>query len=161
MAAGAQQPAEDDYTGDGNMWNGSGWANEDNPPPAASVASVSCPSASFCLGLDAGGATTWTGGTGWSDAQAPAGMTSVACPGATECLAVGTGGGGQIWTGTTWSALTVPAPNGAASMRAIACPGPADCVAVGAYTPAAGGTRALADTWGGSAWSVSATPDPR
>jgi hypothetical protein len=161
MSAGAQQPAEDYYTGDANMWDGSGWANEDNPPPGASVASVSCPSASFCLGVDTGGppnVTTWTGGMGWTDAGAPAGMTSVACPLPDECLAVGTDGGGQSWDGTTWSALSVPAPAGTASMRAIACPGPADCVAVGGYTAPGGRARVLADIWNGSGWSVSATP---
>jgi hypothetical protein len=164
MSAGAQQPAEDYYTGDANMWDGSGWANEDNPPPGASVASVSCPSATFCLGVDTNGppsVTTWTGGMGWTDASAPAGMTSVACPLTAECLAVGADGGGQSWNGTTWSALGVPAPNGAASMRAIACPGPADCVAVGDYTRPGGGVRVLADIWNGSGWSVSATPGPR
>ena len=164
MSAGAEQAAEDDYSGDANLWNGSGWANEDNPPPAGSVASVSCPSATFCLGVDTGGPpdfTTWDGAMGWNDANAPAGMTSVACPQTTECLAVGTSGGGQSWNGTTWSALSVPAPHGAALMRAIACPGPAECVAVGHYTPAGGGTHALADIWNGSAWSVSATPNPR
>jgi hypothetical protein len=166
-------------------WNGTTWSIKATPnvrgEPGNALNAVSCRSARQCLAV--GEYTTSTGNTGtlaqawngraWSieKTPAPAGaqnsyLAGAVCPSATVCLAVGAAAGNtsrtlaEQWNGRTWSIEKAPPPAGVAEseLSGIWCPSAKACVAVG--DDSAGiVTKTLAQTWTGSAWSVTPTPD--
>jgi hypothetical protein len=78
----------------------------------ASLYSVSCPTASFCMAVDPSGTVFRWNGTSWSsEAIAPKALFAVSCPTTTFCMAVGDSGspGSALgadalsWNGSHWS----------------------------------------------------------
>lgn len=168
-------------------WNGTTWSVMPTPnvpgQPDNALDAVSCRSARQCVAV--GDYTTSTGsswplaqawnGRSWSvePAPAPAGAQSgyllgAACPSASVCLAVGYAVTSNVsrtlaeqWNGRTWSIKPAPPPAGSvqSELSGIWCQSARACVAVGDDTGAVV-TRTLAQTWTGSAWSVTPTPGP-
>ena len=156
---------------------------------AASLRSVSCPTARFCVAVGAAGpnfapdsalAERWNGATWVVDpVPSPAGgqameLRDVSCYSRGDCLAVGTarsaansfGPLAEHWDGSRWTARTPASPPGAvrADLRAVSCPRRRACIAVGvAYFPGPGRyvvSRPLVERWGGSGWTVEPASDP-
>ena len=92
-----------------------------DPPLAAGVASISCPTAQFCAALQDASVTTYNG-TSWSRSVQVVpppnglGMMSISCPGAHFCAAVGNEGGPPFtsyavtFNGTSWTQANLPTP---------------------------------------------------
>ncbi len=103
----------------------------DNTTPQLLV-SVSCPTASFCMALNAEGGSLVYNGTGWSagpTVDAGDVLSSVSCTSSTFCAALDFNGNGFIYNGTSWSAPTVL--NSGAAMSSVSCaPGTTFCIAV-------------------------------
>ncbi len=94
-------------------------------------------------------------------------LYAVSCASATSCMAVGDRVGLAAWqalaasySGASWSAVTVgdTATTEANVLRGVSCPGTSYCVAAGSYWNGAL-WQTLVDTWDGSAWSITPTPD--
>jgi len=94
-------------------------------------------------------------------------LSAVSCPSPTACVAVGTFNNGtndqtlvEMWNGITWaiapSANTSPTQNNA--LNAVSCPSPTTCVAVG-YSYNGAHYRTLIETWDGTAWTITPSPD--
>jgi hypothetical protein len=89
-----------DYDGNALTWNGSSWSAPVLIDPIGYLASVSCPSSSFCVAVDwDGNALTWNGSS-WS---APVsidpnggGFNSVSCASSSFCVAVDSYGNAVI-----------------------------------------------------------------
>jgi len=90
-----------------------------DPPLAAGVQSISCPTTHFCAALQDASVTTYNG-TSWSRSVQVVpppnglGMMSISCPGAHFCAAVGNEGGPPFtsyavtFNGTSWTRRTCP-----------------------------------------------------
>lgn len=157
------------------------------PVKGASVglSDVSCVSATHCeavgsladVSSDYPAVAVWNGKS-WTTAKAPlpkgaatppaAELLQVSCGSASSCTALGFSTAGKKTTsysasgsGTSWKDAPVVVPNGATTpvLDGISCAtGTATwCMAVGAY-PANGKRLALAESWNGRAWSLTAAP---
>jgi uncharacterized protein YceK len=145
-----------DGVGDGYYFDGSSWSNRAND--WGSVASISCPSVTFCVSVGVG-ISTWDG-QAWTQPQ-PFGLvsdnlTGVSCPSVTFCQVVDASGEVETWNGSTWAGPgQVPKPTGAGSggvdLSDVSCPTTVFCAAVG--------TAGLAAAWSGADWA-SQTVDP-
>jgi hypothetical protein len=153
------------------------------------MASISCTGAGHCVGLgtyvdSSGGLAPFSvvlgsaGTKGWSDqaVPVPTGQTflelgSDDCVSASWCMAVGTAtskGDGrtlsEIWNGQGWTVQpSMNAPGEPASyLSAVSCAAVTSCAAVGQDGAAQPGglSRSLAERWNGTAWSISAIPQP-
>lgn len=163
-------------------WDGTSWSSTSvaSPGSYASLASVSCPTTSFCMAVGSSSATgpleeVWNG-SAWATGTAPTGngvnLNGVSCVTSSSCLAVGgfTMGGSPTspgttqtfvaqWDGASW--VQIPSPDGAASgtgtinyLNAVACGSAVQCFAVGFSSPPCGSTGA---TSGGGSLTVSIT----
>ena len=157
-------------------WNGSGWAIQRTPTPAAAaavqLAGVSCASARSCTavgyftiitGIDVLLAERWNG-TGWTIQRTryPAGaryvqLAGVSCATPRFCTAVG------LFNNTpgidvtlaersnhrTWVIEPTPDPPGAtnSTLRAVSCSSPRRCIAVGGFEDRAGIGETLAQRY--------------
>lgn len=151
-------------------------------PEAAEQADVACPSSTFCVrvGKSIAGSTqtskakswngsSWTTMTIVGPAEASATeLNGVSCTSTSSCRAVGSYVSAgvtkllvQEWSGGKWLVVTAPAPAEAtsSSLSAIACTSSTSCRAVGSYV-SGGVTKTLSLSWNGTAWSVTATPNP-
>ena len=81
-------------------------------PPAGEPDSVSCPTASFCMAVDARDSSAFVfNGRSWSSAprindpasSTQTGMASVSCPAPSFCAAVDNGSNAFTFNGTSWS----------------------------------------------------------
>jgi hypothetical protein len=139
-----------DGQGDGFYFDGSSWSNRAND--WGSVASISCPSVTFCVSVGVG-ISTWNG-QAWTQPQ-PYGLTSdnltgVSCASASLCQVVDASGEVETWNGSTWTGPgQVPKPAGAraggVNLSGVSCPTTLFCSAVG--------SAGLAATWSGAAWT--------
>lgn len=159
------------------------WRTEQlaTPPGATEVAllGVSCPATTACtgVGLYADGrehqpiAEFWNGSSWMVEAvPTPPGpynsFSSVSCVSATACMAVGASNSGvplsATWDGTSWTLQTVPTPadSQATYLSSVSCVSSAMCVAVGSFTDELGATKALAELWNGSSWSLQGAVAP-
>jgi hypothetical protein len=149
-------------------WNGTAWRIQptSNPPGVqfASLASVSCTSASACLatgGSDQGTLAERWNGTAWRIQPTPnppgSGdifLASVACPTSSACTAFGlnlTGSGpftlAERWNGHTWHIQPTPGlVTFDIGFPGVACPTPSACFAVASYTNN-GPNLTLAEQW--------------
>ena len=149
--------------------------------PLAAVPSYASPQPpdrppSFAAGFGAAGhRAAAASGPGWSvtptpNPRVPTGQLFwVSCTTADSCMAVGvhvtTSGQGvslaEQWNGTAWRILPTPNPPGAtfSALQGVACPTPSACTAVGASITA-GASRALAERWSGTRWTIQPTPSP-
>jgi hypothetical protein len=146
------------------------------------IAGVSCASETMCVAVGyringVGNRRTLAEtlqGTTWSVAGTPNlgtlsnSFAGVSCASVTMCVAVGSAFNGTslvtliaTWNGTAWSITT--SPNRGTSTNelvGVSCPSTTSCVAVGYYTDAVGALRTLVETWQGTSWSVTASPNP-
>ena len=154
------------------------------------ISAVTCATTSFCVavgsetapvvGVNALGLIEQWNGSAWSIAKvlAPsspiAGVTSqlygVSCAGPSFCMAVGTGGADpgntealvEEWNGSTWSGVTAAANPSVDStvLNTVSCTTATWCVAAGYSLNGSSDRNAVAETWNGGGWSLSATPPP-
>jgi hypothetical protein len=124
-------------------------------------------------GLEKAFSERWNGSK-WTVSLPPIpGLTSslqgISCTSSTFCMAVGSFGNGvtatalaERWNGTSWSALGPPGPAGAtiAQLNSVSCVATNACAAVGSYQNSTGTTFTLAETWNGSSWHITGTPNP-
>jgi phosphodiesterase/alkaline phosphatase D-like protein len=97
-------------------------------------------------------------------------LRKVSCSSAEACIAVGRdrdAGGvyrplAERWNGKEWTTQSVPSPSGAkeATLQGVSCTSASSCMAVGSYRSEVGTLLSLAESWNGSSWSVSTTPNP-
>ena len=141
------------------------WHAYDTPhQPEEAITSLSCPSASLCLGTDAGGdllvSSDPTGGrSGWtlleSGVDIPAAVNSVAC--ATVSFCVASGGSGQILTSTDPtggpSAWRLSQPSGESGLGGLSCAAPSLCAG-------ASNTTVLTSTDPAAAWHAAQVTAP-
>jgi len=120
-------------------WNGSAWAVRAAVIPPAAIggyfAAVSCAAVAACTAV---------------------GSFAVAASPANLSLA-------ESWNGTAWRVHPAVSPPGAnaSQLAADSCWSARSCVAVGFYASSATAVDALAETWDGSRWRITSTPNPR
>src|SRR5262249_56367235 len=142
----------------------------------AGRAAVGLATAAAIILIDASAAPASVDGQGWSitpspNPRVPTGQLFwVSCPAANSCMAVGTyvkasGTGVNLaeqWNGSSWRILPTPNPSGIAlsGLFGVACTSASACMAVGASTTIAGTSRAVAERWDGTRWTIPPTPNP-
>ncbi len=130
-------------------WSGPISLNPDVENPA--FVAASCPTATFCMALDATGDYFTFDGSAWSGAYFGSNlppnhfdpningnggsMTGVSCTSSTFCVAVDNAGYGLIYNGTTWSAPVLldaagPGLRGGSFAMKVSCPAQGFCVVV-------------------------------
>jgi len=157
------------------IWNGRNWRWTSQPPQLLLIGwftAVSCLSASHCIATGTGshgvGFTDAWNGRSWrllpSAGRPPVGDASaLSCVTTSYCLAVGGGGPArpiaEFWNGTSWTRLHPVIPTGTTSITldSVSCASITDCMATGTVTAGSAAT-ALAETWNGSSWTVTAPP---
>jgi hypothetical protein len=150
-------------------------------PQNGQLLSVSCTSATSCMGVGASYrgyvtlvADTWNGSTWTATNPTHRGqdstLYSVSCTNSSTCMAVGWYINGlthtlaETWNGSAWTAVATPneISNQDNELNSVSCTSPTDCVAVGDYSYASSGPNpsvlALVESWNGSAWSIVAAP---
>jgi photosystem II stability/assembly factor-like uncharacterized protein len=162
---------------------GATWVSQTLPSSVTGVASVSCPSTTFCVAVGGGGigggghgyvipsqiVTTSDGGTTWvTQGSYDAILDSVSCASTSTCVAGGLALPGLtnflIATtdgGTTWNYPTAyPQPSGGI-IWGVSCAPTATCVAVGGnISPDGPPPQILATTSGGSGdWTTPTIPN--
>ena len=94
-------------------------------------------------------------------------LSAVSCTSPTACVSVGAFNNGtndqtlvETWNGTTWSITPSPntSPTQNNNLNAVSCPSPKTCVAVG-YSYDGTRFRTLIETWDGTAWTITSSPD--
>jgi alpha-tubulin suppressor-like RCC1 family protein len=140
-----------------------------NPSSNAYLEDVSCASASECIAVGKNGtaslAQRWNGSE-WSTMTSPAEgstLTDVSCVSTTYCVAVPESSTlkAQRWNGSEWTIVTAPAPAGSGATPMpydVSCASSTSCIMVGKYGTPTGESRALAELWNGSEWTILATP---
>jgi hypothetical protein len=129
-----------------NGWSGPTPIDNSNPPQ-----NVSCPTATFCAAVGAGGwgqtfnGSSWGAPTAIDPSSNPSGhtLTSVSCPSASFCAAVDQAGNALTFNGSTWSAPVAVDHGGA--LTTVSCTSASACVA--------GDNSGNGFTFNGSAWS--------
>jgi hypothetical protein len=156
-------------------WNGTTMAVVSSPPssgnPEVEFNAVSCPSASFCMGVgrifksgtDKPLAEKWNGSK-WTQLTTPSlgpgqadDLLGVSCKSPTWCMAVGwwtispQNALAMLWNGTSWTVETVPNTNSIDDnvLNSISCVTTSFCIAVGTA-----GNGQLIDSWNGSTWTI-------
>ena len=164
-------------------WNGTVWSlavSPDQGDSDNSLSAVKCTSSTNCMAVGAysNGAVQqtlvegWNGST-WAVIASPNQGTSsnalsgVSCTSSTSCVAVGTYAKAGVertlvenWNGTTWTIATSPnSGTGSNILNGVACTSSTSCVVVGYYFNASSIAQTLVESWNGSAWSISASPN--
>ena len=94
-------------------------------------------------------------------------LSAVSCTSPTACVSVGAFNNGtndqtlvETWNGTTWAITPSPntSPTQNNNLNAVSCPSPKTCVAVG-YSYDGTRFRTLIETWDGTAWTITSSPD--
>ena len=135
-------------------YDGATWVAGSQIDSLANLVSISCPSTTFCVAVDAAGNYVSYNGTTWSTpaatgAGAFTSRTSVSCSSSSFCAAVSASGSAVEFDGTTWGA---PSSIDTNSVSAISCPSDGSCTAVDA-----GGN---AVTYTGGSWGNPVSVDP-
>jgi sugar lactone lactonase YvrE len=121
--------------------------------PNAILTSVSCPTTTMCMTVDAvGDAFEYSGTTTWLSSPIPAGFayTSVSCPTTTFCMAVGnegTNGNAFQFNGSTWQAYVSNPITTGVNILSVSCVSPTFCMAVDA--------DGEVFNWNGTTWTLS------
>ncbi len=182
MAGG--EPGQQTVAGQATAWNGSTstWTNPANVDPAPLtapagtemyIASVSCPTASFCNAVDDyGRALSWTSTSGWTSPQDIYGniqMPSISCGTSTFCVAVGSED--EVTYALTPSGATTPSWEGpvtidpsrnsnSVTIRSVSCTSSTFCMAVDSGVGTCFGcSTGDALFWNGTSWSAPAPVD--
>jgi hypothetical protein len=114
-----------------NAWSGPTVIDNANPPE-----NISCPTATFCATVGAGGYGQTFNGSAWGPptnvdpSSNPSGhtLTSVSCPSASFCAAVDQAGNAITFNGSAWSA-PVAIETTQNSLSAVSCASSSFCVA--------------------------------
>jgi hypothetical protein len=172
------------------IWDGTKWTLTSPLNPAGALEAVlrdvSCPSASFCMGVghyknSAGEFKTLAekyNGTSWELTAPPnpggtggaSFLTGVSCSTASSCAAVGyhhVAGGidkafGTNWSSTSWSASQLVAEESGSQgtyLRGVYCSSSQECRAVGYQLSKSSEWRPVFAYWFGSNWSTSTWPE--
>jgi hypothetical protein len=147
-------------SGYATVYDGAAWSK---PTGLSSLAgqpdSVSCPSVSFCMAVDAldssafrFNGSTWSSAPAISDAAPGSlpGMASVSCSSPSFCAAVDNGADAFTFNGTSWSRATPVDPGN--QLSTVSCPSASFCAAVD-YGP-------NAVTFNGTSWGKPTAIDP-
>ncbi len=95
-------------------------------------------------------------------------LLGVACATATSCMAVGyfVNSGSvdrtlaESWNGSVWTLVPMPDNGSAANyLYSVSCGSPTSCKAVGYYITSGSVQKTLVESWNGTAWSLSASPN--
>ncbi len=122
----------------GVTWNGTSWALQATPNPAASITSlgqVSCATVATCEAV---------------------GNSQVASNSGPVALA-------ESWNGSSWQLQRALSPPGSVTnnLNGVSCTSAVLCEAVGShFDGSTAATVALAETWNGTTWRIQQTPDP-
>ena len=164
----------------------SGWALVSSPNTAGSnnnLFGVACSSSTSCVAVgfyytvsnvEQTLVETWSG-TAWSITPSPnqgaggSALSGVACTSSTSCTAVGAYANGssvtqtlvETWNGIAWS-ITPSTPNqgtGSNYLNGVSCASSISCVAVGQYTNGSSISQTLVETWNGTGWSITSSPN--
>ena len=126
------------------------------------------------IGAGPAGASRAGASTSWSVVASPNvsngesdQLSGVSCVTAANCVAVGSAGGSgflttlvETWNGSAWSVTPSPNPTGRdGTLSGVSCPTKTDCVAVGAVDPYGAGIGTLIETWNGTTWSITPSPN--
>jgi hypothetical protein len=171
-------------------WNSPTWAIHTIPIPAGATSSqldgVDCLWSNFCVAVGryttSGGAirslALFWNGTSWAlqTPTEPGGasqstLLDVSCtPSPNLCTAVGgwKNGSQQLtlayrFNGTSWTLQSTlnPSESIASVFQDVSCATATSCTAVGSWVSGSGGSnQTLAESWGGSSWSIQSTPNP-
>ncbi len=157
------------------LWNGTSWSRVAAAGASEGLSGVSCTSPSACTavgGQSAPYAERWNGKF-WVTQRTPStgsslsGLNSVACPSASSCMAVGYTGNeyavlAEHWDGRAWSIEKTPSIRTVdlLSLFDVACPATTRCVAVGFSITSSGQGLPLAESWNGTSWVITKTPNP-
>ncbi|MFL5872202.1 MAG: S8 family peptidase [Solirubrobacterales bacterium] len=93
-------------------------------------------------------------------------MMSVSCPvGTSVCTAVGEAASKPVvyrWSGTAWTVSSLSLPPGAvnAGLEGVSCATSTSCKAVGKQRENGQPTKTLVESWNGTSWSASTSPNP-
>ncbi|MGA2210704.1 MAG: hypothetical protein ABSH30_13810 [Acidimicrobiales bacterium] len=170
-------------------WDGTSWSIQATPNPSGAqesgLSGVSCTLASACTAVGSSTdssdnqttlAESWDGGS-WSIEATPnpsgaegSSLSGVSCTTAGACTAVGGSTDGsddlttlaESWDGGSWSIEATPNPAGAqeSSLSGVSCTTAGACTAVGESADSSGVQTTLAESWGGTSWTLQATPNP-
>ena len=129
-------------------WSGPTAIDASNPPE-----NISCPTATFCAAVGAGGfgqtfnGSAWGARTNIDPSSNPSGhtLTSISCPSASFCAAVDQAGNAMTFNGSSWTA-PAPVDNTRNSLTAVSCVSASFCVA------GDGGGNGF--VYNGSSWSL-------
>jgi hypothetical protein len=111
---------------------------------------------------------SWTIGSSADEGAGNNTFSGISCPESIACTAVGdyTAASGtdqtlvENWNGTSWSITS--SPNDSVNdnlLNGVSCTSASNCMAVGSYVGLSGIDQTLAESWNGTAWSLSATPN--
>ena len=119
------------------QFDGSNWKPRTSPPHPA-LGALSCPSASFCAGVNSEGEVAVLHGAVWSEQEqvsAGFGHSRVSCSSSHFCMAVGQSGKAMTYDGQTWSDLGIVYEEEVAGesfplrLTSVSCVSAAFCVA--------------------------------
>jgi len=142
------------------VYDGTKWSRPTGlSSSAGEPGSVSCPTVSFCMAVDARDSSAFLfSGSTWSSAPrindpvsgTQMGMASVSCSSPSFCAAVDNGSNAFTFTGTSWSPATAIDPGN--ELSTVSCPSASFCAAVD-YGP-------NVVTFDGSSWTAPVSIDP-
>lgn len=135
----------------------------------AAIAVLAVLGASLAVGIGPVGASpTWTISTSPNRGTQDNLLYGVSCVSSTSCKAVGyyrSGSGSfrtliESWNGAFWSVTSSP-NNGTGDngLNQVSCPSATSCEAVGYYQSRTGSSRTLIESWNGTAWTLSTSPN--
>lgn len=140
------------------------WSSPTLVDPNLSLASVSCPSASFCAAVDGLGNALTFDGTSWSAPKpvpGAGGLSAVSCTSSTFCLAIGHNVAAYTFNGNTWTQTSAFDTAGTYSWPSVSCTSTTFCVAVGNTLAAPDLSTAqvleASKVFNGSTWSAATT----
>jgi hypothetical protein len=167
-------------------WNGTSWSIPPLPTPDGSpyLEGIACTAVSACTAvgfyINASSSQvplieSWNGAT-WSISPSPspsgaqdAVLLGVSCITSSYCTAVGHSFNGatdqtlvENWNGTAWSITPSPSPSstGAVTLNSVSCTSTSFCVGAGYYVLSSSSEATLIETWDGTAWSITPSPNP-
>jgi Ser-Thr-rich glycosyl-phosphatidyl-inositol-anchored membrane family len=164
-------------------WNGTSWSITASPNTGGSdnsLSAVKCTSSTSCMAVGAysNGSVQQTLVEGWNGSiwaviaspnlgSSSNALSGVSCTSSTSCVAVGTYAKAGVeqtlvenWNGTNWTIATSPnSGTGSNILSSVACASSTSCVAVGYYFNASSIAQTLVESWTGSAWTISSSPN--
>ncbi len=166
-------------------WNGSTWSvakSADHGSSDNELSWVSCSSSTSCVAvgyyedgsdvdrtlIESWNGSTWSVSKSTNHGSSDNELSSVSCTSSTSCVAVGNyenasnvyGNLIESWNGSTWSGSTNSKGTGSNFLSGVSCTSSTSCVAVGRYdSTTADADQTLVESWNGSSWTVTSTPD--